>query len=202
MTDIVTRVVTGTQLKACIPALAALRIEVFRDYPYLYDGTDAYEREYLDTYTRSPEAMAVIAVDGDRVIGASTAVPMCWETDEFKRPFVARGIDPERVFYLGESVLLPRYRGMGIYKQFFAAREAHAQALRDFDIACFCAVERPPDHVLRPPGYQPLDAVWQHFGYTRQADFVTSYHWKDVDQPCETDKPMVFWSKSLTVLLP
>jgi hypothetical protein len=198
MTDIVTSVVTGEQLKARIPELAKLRIQVFRDFPYLYDGTDAYEQEYLETYTRSPEAMAVIALQGDRVIGASTAVPMRWETQEFKRPFIVRGVDPERVFYLGESVLLPQYRGSGVYKHFFAAREAHARSLRDFDIACFCAVERPLDHPLRPHDYLPLDRVWQHFGYRRLPDFVTTYHWKDVDQPAETDKPMVFWSKTLS----
>jgi GNAT superfamily N-acetyltransferase len=197
MTNIVTLVVTGDQLKACITKLAQLRIKVFRDFPYLYDGTEAYEMQYLETYMRSPEAMAVIALDGEQVIGASTAVPMCWETEEFKRPFVARGIDPERVFYLGESVLLPQYRGAGLYKQFFAAREAHARALRQFDIACFCAVDRPSDHPLRPYDYQPLDAVWQRFGYRRLVDFVTNYHWKDIDQPGETDKPMLFWSKSL-----
>lgn len=197
MTNIVISIVTGDQLRARIPDLAMLRMQVFRDFPYLYDGTDTYERQYLETYARSPEAMAVIALDGDRIIGASTAVPMRWETEEFKRPFLTRGFDPERVFYLGESVLLSQYRGAGVYKRFFAAREAHARSLRDFDIACFCAVERSSHHPLRPRDYQPLDEVWQHFGYSRQADFVTTYHWKDVDQPVETDKPMVFWMKSL-----
>lgn len=190
--------VTGDALRARIEALASLRMRVFREFPYLYDGTLDYEMHYLATYMQSPEAMAVLALAGGEVVGASTALPMCWETEEFKRPFVARGIDPARVFYLGESVLLPQYRGQGLYKAFFAGREAHARALRDFDLACFCAVERPPDHPLRPRDYVPLDAVWQHFGYRRQADFVTRYQWKDIDQPQPTDKPMVFWLKQLT----
>jgi len=198
MAKIVVEVVAGEKLKAHIAELAQLRIRVFRDFPYLYDGTEAYEMQYLETYMNSSEAMAVLAFDGGEVIGASTAVPMCWETEEFKRPFIARGIDPERVFYLGESVLLSQYRGAGIYKQFFAAREVHARSLRDFDITCFCAVERDADHPLRPADYQPLDAVWQHFGYRKQADFVTTYHWKDIDQLRETDKAMVFWFKALT----
>jgi len=197
MTSISLITVTGDALKSRIKQLAELRIRVFRDFPYLYDGTFNYEMNYLATYVQCPEAMAVLALENAIVIGASTAIPMCWETEEFKRPFVARGIDPERVFYLGESVLLPQYRGLGIYKQFFAAREAHARSLREFDLACFCAVERPVDHPLRPVGYEPLDAVWQHFGYRKQADFMTTFHWKDVDQPEETDKPMVFWLKSL-----
>jgi GNAT superfamily N-acetyltransferase len=197
MTNIAIEIATAGRLRARIEELAQLRMQVFREFPYLYDGTVDYEMEYLQTYMDSPEAMAVLALDGTTVVGASTAVPMRWETAEFKRPFIERGIDPEQVFYLGESVLLPQYRGGGLYRQFFAAREAHARSLREFEYACFCAVQRPHDHPLRPADYQPLDDIWRHFGYDRRADFVTMYHWKDVDQPTETDKPMVFWLKSL-----
>ena len=37
------RTVAGDELVAAIPALARLRMTVFRDYPYLYDGSEAYE---------------------------------------------------------------------------------------------------------------------------------------------------------------
>ena len=39
--------VTGPALKDVLPDLARLRIAVFRDWPYLYDGSEDYEREYL-----------------------------------------------------------------------------------------------------------------------------------------------------------
>ena len=39
-------------------ALAAQRIRVFREFPYLYDGDVGYEREYLATYVHSPRSLA------------------------------------------------------------------------------------------------------------------------------------------------
>lgn len=193
--------VTGAELQAVIPELARLRIQVFREFPYLYEGTWEYEEKYLRTYIQSGAAIAILALDGLRIIGASTGVPMVHETDEFKKPFVEAGYDPVRIFYCGESVLLPEYRGKGVYREFIRGREAYARACAGepgpFDYCCFCAVERDENHPLRPDDYQPLDAVWRHFGYTKRLDLLTHFRWKDIDQPKETAKPMVFWVKSL-----
>ena len=67
---------TGSQVEQYIPEVARLRIEVFREFPYLYDGNIEYEAKYLRTYTISPDSVIVIAFDADKVIGASTAVPL------------------------------------------------------------------------------------------------------------------------------
>jgi hypothetical protein len=37
----------GRDVLAHLPDIARLRIEVFREYPYLYDGDRAYEERYL-----------------------------------------------------------------------------------------------------------------------------------------------------------
>jgi GNAT superfamily N-acetyltransferase len=188
---------SGKQLEPYITDLAQLRIEVFRDFPYLYDGTPEYEEKYLQTYIKSPDSVIVLALDGDKVIGASTGLPMEDETEEFRKPFVDHGYDPCRVFYCGESVLLKAYRGRGIYKEFFQGREGHARDLGRFDYCTFCCVQRPADHPLRPADYVPLDAVWTKFGYVKHPELRTAYTWKDVDQEVETAKPMVFWMKSI-----
>ena len=41
---------SGAALIEHISDLASLRIEVFRDFPYLYDGDFEYEKKYLQTY--------------------------------------------------------------------------------------------------------------------------------------------------------
>lgn len=193
--------VTGAELESAIPDLARLRIQVFREFPYLYDGTWEYEEKYLSTYIESGAAIAILALDGTRIVGASTGVPMTHETEEFKKPFIEAGYDPARIFYCGESVLLPAYRGRGIYKSFIRSREAYARACSEesgpFDYCCFCAVERDRRHPLRPDDYQSLDAVWRYFGYVKRPDLLTHFRWKDIDQPRETAKPMAFWIKSL-----
>jgi hypothetical protein len=81
---------------------------------------------------------------------------------------------------------------------FFRVREAHARAATSCDYAAFCAVQRPIDHPARPPGYQPLDEFWTRRGFTRRPDLRCTMMWKDVGEPAETEKSLIFWLKSLT----
>jgi GNAT superfamily N-acetyltransferase len=185
------------ELKKYIPDLASLRIRVFRDFPYLYDGTIEYEEKYLKTYTDCAESVVVLVLDGGIVVGATTGLPMDAETPEFQKPFVENGYDPSKIFYCAESVLLPEYRGRGIYPKFFAERESHARSLSRFDTVAFCCVQRPENHPLRPADYVPLDRIWTKFGYVKHPELHTTYRWKDVGETEETEKPMVFWLKSL-----
>ena len=149
----------GKDLLSHLDALAELRMTVFRDFPYLYDGSQAYERNYLRTYAESPGSICFIARDGDAIVGASTAIPMADETDAFRQPFIEAGWNPDDIFYYGESVLLPEYRGEGIGVAFFDRREAHARE-QGYRYAVFCAVVRPEDHPARPEDYEPLDNFW------------------------------------------
>ena len=58
------RALRGAALEAALGHVAALRIAVFRDWPYLYDGTLDYERAYLATYRDNPGAHAKHCADG------------------------------------------------------------------------------------------------------------------------------------------
>ncbi|MDH4442794.1 MAG: GNAT family N-acetyltransferase [Rhizobium sp.] len=176
--------------------LARLRIAVFRDFPYLYDGDSDYERHYMETYARSEGSLFVLVFDGETIVGASTGTPMTAETDEVTAPFLAAGHDPAQFFYFGESVLLPAYRGQGIGVGFFDRREAQAKKL-GLRFAAFCAVERPLDHKRRPADYQPLDAFWAKRGYTRHPELHTTFSWRDLDEAAESPKPLTFWIRDL-----
>lgn len=187
---------TGNALVQSIDALAALRITVFRAFPYLYDGDAAYERDYLSAYAASRDAVVIGAFDGDTLIGAATAAPMEDHAQAFAAPFAARGHDLADILYCGESVLLPAYRGRGLGHAFFDGREAHARALgRSF--VTFCAVIRPTNHPARPTDYAPLDPFWRKRGYAPLDDIIADFPWKDVGEPCETPKSMQFWMKAI-----
>lgn len=186
---------SGEALIPYIPELARLRIQVFRDFPYLYDGDLDYEKKYLQTYIDKPDSVIVLALDGEQVVGASTALPMRDETEELQRPFIEHGYDLNDVFYCSESVLDKNYRGLGIGVRFFEEREAHAEALGGFKHITFCCVERPVGHPRRPADYQPLDAFWNKRGYFKHPELRTEYVWKDLDDAEETAKPMTFWLK-------
>lgn len=188
---------SGTELTQYIDELARLRMQVFRDFPYLYEGDLAYEAKYLKTYIEAPNSVIVLAFDGDKVVGASTGVPLREEMEEVKRPFIAAGYDLDSIFYCGESVLLSAYRGQGAGVAFFEHREAHAKSISGMQYSCFCGVQRPDDHPARPADYQPLDHFWRNRGYEQKPDLTTTFSWKDVGDTKESEKPMMFWMKSL-----
>jgi len=195
--DLVIKTVSGDGIKPFLSDIARLRITVFREFPYLYDGSAEYEQRYLETYVQSANSLAVLVMAGLNVVGVSTGIPLADETEEFQRPFLDRGSDPSGIFYCGESLLLPEYRGKGIYKSFFREREEHARRLKQFNKICFCAVVRPDDHPLKPDSYRPLDSIWESFGYRKTTGFTMAYSWKDIDKKQEDEKRMVFWMKDL-----
>jgi GNAT superfamily N-acetyltransferase len=181
-----------------IADVARLRIEVFREFPYLYDGNLDYEHQYLATYLNCPQSVIVLALDQDRVVGASTGLPLVAETAEFQSPFLTHGYNLPEIFYCGESVLLPQYRGQGIYRHFFEQREGHAKKLGEIiKYSYFCAVVRSVAHPRCPANYVPLDLVWKHFGYHQYPELTTTFPWKDLDETEQSLKTMVFWGKAL-----
>lgn len=188
---------SGSQINPHLPDLARLRIQVFREFPYLYQGSEAYEQSYLKTYVDAPDSVMVVVRDGNTVVGASSGLPLTATTPEVIQPFLDHGYDPERMFYYGESVLLPAYRGLGLGVRFYQEREAHVRALGRFDWVCFCAVERPADHPRRPPDYVPLDRLWNKRGFVKHPELQTTFSWQDLDETEESPKPMTFWLKHL-----
>lgn len=195
MTVTVRRLSRG-EVEARIYDLAALRIEVFRAFPYLYDGDTAYERDYLATYMEAPGAVVIGAFDGDELVGAATAAPLGEHHGEFAKPFTERGLDVADFFYFGESVLKAGYRGTGIGVRFFEERERAARE-QNFSKCVFSAVVRPADHPMRSHDHVPLDRFWKKRGYRRLEGLVTGFSWRDVGAPEATEKPMEYWMKVL-----
>lgn len=185
---------SGKEIIPYLTNIAELRVNVFREFPYLYVGSTEYEQKYLKRYTKSDESVVVIARLGSRVIGASTGMPMKDEDKMVYAPFVSRGMDLKSFFYFGESVLLEEYRGQGIGVQFFGEREQHAVSL-GYKKTTFCAVDRPLNHPRRPKNYTPLDQFWMKRGYEKYPTLKTTFHWKDLDDSAESPKSLTFWIK-------
>jgi GNAT superfamily N-acetyltransferase len=177
--------VRGAAIGPFIPDAARLRIAVFRDWPYLYEGDDVYERDYLRTYRDNPDSLFVIARAGGEVIGLSTGIPLQAETGEVKAPFLAEGINPATVFYFGESVLLPDWRGRGLGVRFFEERERYARSLPGIRHAAFCAVE-----------YVPLDSFWAKRGFAKTA-LRTGFTWQEIGEAEASLKQLTFWMKAI-----
>lgn len=190
------RALTGAELERHLDDVARLRIAVFRDWPYLYDGTLDYEREYLKTYRDNPGALLVGAFDAGILVGASTSTFMEDHAEAFAAPLRQIGLPVDKILYGAESVLLPAYRGQGLGHRFFDLREAHARAHGRTHVA-FCSVIRPADHPLRPAQYRTNDAFWMGRGYAPLPGVIAEFAWKDLGAEGETVKPLQFWMRAL-----
>ena len=190
------RPLTGADLDRVLPDLARLRMHVFRDWPYLYDGDFDYEHRYLQSYRDSAGAILVGAFDRDHLVGAATGTPMEDHAEDFAAPLAGLGLALTDIFYCAESVLLPEYRGRGVGHRFFDLREDHARALGRSHCV-FCAVIRPENHPARPIGYRPLDPFWRARGYAPADGAVARFGWKDRDTDGETEKPLQVWMRAL-----
>ena len=187
---------SGAAIAPHLDDVARLRIEVFRDWPYLYAGDHGYERDYLAAYAASSGSVFVLACDGDRVVGASTGLPLADNAEAFRAPFRERGVDVSGVFYFGESVLLPGYRGRGIGHAFFDAREAHARALGGHSTTAFCAVDRDHHDPRRPRTYHGNEAFWRKRGYARQPGMTMRLAWDEIGVS-DVEHALTFWTRQI-----
>ncbi len=190
------RTFTGQAAVPYIPELARLRMTVFREFPYLYDGSIEEEKEYLSTFMQASDSILVVAFDGRRVIGASTALPMLHETANVQKPFLESGYELSAIFYFGESVLEKPYRGKGLGLRFFEERSRHAAQFTGVKLLTFCGIQRPLDHPLRPDDYKDLDDFWRNRGF-EPTSMSCLMSWKDINEISETDKSLKFWIKPL-----
>jgi GNAT superfamily N-acetyltransferase len=186
----------GAEIERQLDALAELRIAVFRDWPYLYQGSREYEVKYLDLYLRCPRSLAILAWAGDSCIAASTVLPLAEAGAEAQQPFRDAGLDIGSIDYFGESVVLKPFRGRGLGVKFFELREAHAREL-GLPVCAFCAVDRHDDDPRRPPDYVPNDSFWSRRGYRKAPQIVTRFSWPDIGETQSTAKPMTFWLRDL-----
>jgi len=177
-------------------ALAKLRIKVFQEWPYLYEGHLDYEKGYLAYYAQSTQSIVVLAKDGEQIVGASTAMPMTAANADFQKPFEGSPYPLDSIFYLGESVLLPAYRGHGVGHQFFDAREAQA-AECGYRYTAFCALDRTTEDPRCPKAYHSLEPFWEKRGYQKHPEIQTTLDWREVGDSTDSSHTLTFWIKEL-----
>ena len=187
----------GEEIEDILLDLAHLRIAVFKEFPYLYAGTIAYEKDYLQRYVHTKKAFVFGVYVNGVLVGATTGLPLEDEMEVIQKPFLEANLPLSDFFYFGESILLPEYRGRGWGHVFFDEREAFARSLKSYQKTCFCAVERPLDHPLRPTLYRKNDFFWEKRGYMKQPHLVCEIAWQDLNETAETRKKLTFWTHSL-----
>ncbi len=182
---------------ACSHELATLRINVFREYPYLYEGNLEYEKNYLSQYLSTKNSVLVIAKDKERIIGAITGIPLNETFSDCRNFFIENKIPMEGRFYLGEITLLKEYRGQGIGARLYEVFEEFVRSNERYQEIVLCEVATSKDDPRRTSDYFCLDSFWAKRGYVKNPDWVTQFSWKELDSEKEFYHPMVFWTKKL-----
>ena len=179
-------------LVAEIGALAEFRLRYFREFPYLYVGTEQAEREHLAEYTANPTTRLLIARDrnaDDKVVGVAIGTMLSTETDILRQigeSLQCHRIVPERFYYFGEMIFDPKYRHLGIGKRMLemlknAGREQGA------DRFCFLAVAREADDIRRHAVHIDSELIFRKFGFVKTDVFVT-FEWPTIQPDGRVEK--------------
>ncbi len=187
-------ILKGNEIKDYIDALGHFRIEIFKEYPYLYEGDMKYEREYLSRYSKSSESILILMKDSQGLVGACTSLPLKDEDTDFIKPFETNAI--EEILYIGEIMVRADSRGKGLGTRLLS-KMLELVNLSKFKTVCFYTVDRGTNHPLQPSNYKSPESLWNRFGFFKDPVKVVYCPWKDLGDTTETNKPMNVWIKEL-----
>lgn len=103
--------------------VATLRLDIFQEYPYLYQGRREDELNYLITYVTAPDACVIIMYDSNTVVGAATGMPLIHEGAQMRDAFAGASLPLNEVYYVGELLFRPAYRNCGLGQKLLAQLE-------------------------------------------------------------------------------
>jgi len=194
--EITGQLLTGAVIADALNDLATLRLEIFPEYPYLYQGRREDEIAYLGTYAKTPDACVILACDGSTVIGAATGMPLVHEDAQIRDAFAGTTFPLNEVYYVGELLLRPTYRNCGLGRKLLAQLESLIRSLGSYRRLTCATVERPDDHHMRPRDYAPITRFLARTGFVQLFGVTTCFMWLETDG-VKRDHPMQFWSKEL-----
>lgn len=190
------RILTSQAAAGVIDALASLRLEIFREYPYLYDGKRENELNYLRLYAEAPDACLITCTEGARIIGAATGVPLRYVQPELGEVFAPSGFASDEIYYVGELLFYPEFRHQGTGLKIVSLLEDHIRAMGHYKYLTCATVLRPHDHPARPEDFIPIDRFLARCGFMALSGISTSFTWLEVDGE-KREHVMKFWIKEL-----
>ena len=195
--EITVQLLTGTAIADALDDLATLRLVIFPEYPYLYQGRREDELTYLATNAEEADACVILAYNGLTVIGAVTGMPLVHEDAQVLDAFAGTTFPLNEVYYVGELLFRPAYRNCGLGQKLLAKLGNHIRSLSRYRSLTCATVERPEDHLLRPSNYIPISRFLARTGFVRLPGVTTHFMWCETDG-VKRDHIMQFWIKELT----
>ena len=165
-----------------IGILSEFRLRFFREYPYLYVGSEDNEQKHLADYLVNPTTRLIVARETEKIIGVAIGTMLSTELNivcKIENQLQQYEIQSQHCFYLGEMIAEPEYRRSGVGKRMLellkiAGREQGA------DRFCFLAVVREPHDVRRPADYTDAsESIFRKFGFEK-TDISVTFEWNTI----------------------
>ena len=190
------KLLTGPDAADSLDGVASLRINIFREYPYLYDGKREDELHYLKRYAEKPGSCVITVSDGDTLVGAATGIPLQYEHRKMVGPVRATGHPVDETYYVGEVLFYPAYRSRGLGQRLLSLMEEHVRSLGNYRYLTCATVVRPDDYPLRHPDYIPIERFLARTGFKALPGVSSTITWRETDG-IDRSHPMRFWAKDL-----
>lgn len=181
-------VVQGKEMQKYLGEMIRFRLQLFRESPYFYEGTEEGEREYLNQYLRSEEGVFIVAKAGTEVLGLISGLPMR-DLEESSRLFLKNNVPVDSVFYLGEVVVDPRYQGSPIEIALYKALEEHVRSLSGYDQIAECI---PASAEESSTSY-----LFEELGAVKHPALIDCFFWKEIGKEGTVPHFMQYWIKQL-----
>ncbi|MES2121455.1 MAG: GNAT family N-acetyltransferase [Chlamydiota bacterium] len=181
-------VVQGEEMQKYLGEMIRFRLELFRESPYFYEGTEDGEREYLNQYLRSDEGVFIVAKAGTEVLGLISGIPMR-ELEESSRLFLKNNISIDSIFYLGEVVVDPRYQGSPIEIALYRELEDHVRSLSGYNQIAECIPVLTEENST---GY-----LFEELGAVKHPALIDCFFWKEIGKEGTVPHFMQYWIKPL-----
>jgi len=187
----------GEEILPFLDEVAALRIDIFREWPYLYEGDIETEKKYLKVYGDTKDSILILAKDQEKIVGVVMGLPVADSMKQIQNEYLRKKVSMDGGFYLADAILMPPYRARGIGKQMLQKFEASVLEMHKYDQISCCEIVRDNNHPMRPEDYQSLDPFWDRLGFHVSLGWQTSFDYLDIGNSVDTPHFMRFRCKTI-----
>lgn len=185
----------GPAITQHLDEIARLNNQIYREYPYLYNGEDAEYSSYLKSYAQTENSLVCIAYDHGKAVGLAAAMPLAKSRDFYSTPFSENGYNVQQIFYLGEFGLAPQFQGHGITDAMYQKIQDFAKA-KGYETVSLWELNN-PSPTQKPAGYIPREDFWKKLGFIQHPELNFTISWTNINETEESPHKAIYWLKKL-----
>ena len=195
--DITIKILRGQEMAPYLEIAAQWRIQEFKGFPYLYEGSLEYEAMYMHECEKNPEAILIVGERNHEILGFTTGIPIGTMSDHLQS-LRDKLPNAHEYYYLAECIFSPTVRGRGFAQKGIKLFEGVVKEL-GYKKICFLTVIRDENHPLRPKRYFDKDPIWKRWNY-QKTDLILEFPWPTIQADgsvIDFLNPMRFWEKDI-----